>query len=97
MNEEDLYDDPVFRKALRTRSRWRWGLSALLLGAYLAWAVGGIYFPRAYASPLAGSAISAGMAAGMLIIVLSIALSILYVRVIGRIEASERAGKARLG
>ena len=97
MSEQDLYDDPAFRKALRTRSRWRWGLSALLLGAYLAWAVAGIYFPRAYAAPLPGSAISSGMAAGMLIIVLSIVLSIVYVRVISRIEASERAGKERLG
>jgi uncharacterized membrane protein (DUF485 family) len=83
----ELYRDPGFRALLARRARWRWGLSAGLLGAYLGWAVAGIYFPRAYATPLPGTSIPAGMAAGILIIVMSIALSILYVRVVNRIEA----------
>lgn len=97
MNESELYRDPAFRRALAVRSRWRWGLSILLIGAYLAWGVGGIYFQNAYAVPVVGTAIPAGMLAGIVIIVLSIVLSIVYVRVVSRLEAEERheTGDAR--
>lgn len=79
-----------FRRRLARRRRWRWGLSSSLIGAYLAWGVLGIYFPYAYAQPLPGSAMPRGMAAGLLIIVLSIVLSIVYVRAVARIEADAR-------
>jgi len=90
MNETDLHRDPAFRKSLAARARWRWGLSIFLIGAYLAWGVAGIYFQQAYAAPIPGTAIPAGMLAGIVIIVLSIILSIVYVRVVSRLEAAER-------
>jgi|TARA_B100000315_G_C14478759_1_gene541896 uncharacterized membrane protein (DUF485 family) len=71
------------------RSRWRWGFSTFLIGAYLLWAVAGIYFPEQYANPFMGTTIATGMAAGLLIIILSIILSILYVRIANHIEAEE--------
>ena len=92
---ERLIDDPAFRRLLIRRSRWRWGLSGFLIGAYLAWAVGGIYFAQIYAEPLPGSAIPAGIAAGLLIIALSIILSIAYVRIVNRLEADEIAEQDR--
>ena len=90
MNESDLYQVPAFRKSLAVRSRWRWGLSIFLIGAYLAWGVLGIYFQQAYAAPVPGTAIPAGMLVGIVIIVLSIILSIVYVRVVSRLVAEER-------
>jgi uncharacterized membrane protein (DUF485 family) len=90
MSETELHRDPAFRKLLAARARWRWGLSTLLIGAYLAWGVAGIYFQQAYAAPIPGTAIPAGMLAGIVIIVLSIILSIVYVRVVSRLEAVER-------
>jgi hypothetical protein len=35
-NEADMLRDPEFQKMLATRSRWRWGLSGGLIGAYFA-------------------------------------------------------------
>jgi uncharacterized membrane protein (DUF485 family) len=90
MDEEKLYHDPRFRKLLASRSRWRWGLSTFLIGAYLLWGVAGIYFRQAYAAPVPGTTIPAGMVAGVVIILLSIILSIVYVRVVTRIEAREK-------
>jgi len=87
-------DDPRFRRRLKRRSRWRWGCSAFLIGAYLLWAVAGLYFPHGYAMPIPGSSVPAGMAAGILIIVLAIVLSIVYVRVVNRIGA-EATGQDR--
>ena len=89
--DHELLGDPEFRALLARRARWRWGLSVLLIGAYLAWAVGGLYFPALYARPVAGTAIPQGMAAGILIIVLSIVLSVVYVKTVNRIEAGEVA------
>ena len=81
--------EPAFRRLLLRRSRWRWGLSIFLIGVYLAWAVSGIYATKAYTRPFMGSAIPWGMAMGLMIIVLSIVLAIVYVRVVNRIEADE--------
>lgn len=92
MDDDKLYHDPNFRQALARRSRWRWGLSALLIGAYLLWGVAGIYFRQAYAAPIPGTTIPAGMVAGIVIILLSVVLSIVYVRVVGRIEVQEKSG-----
>lgn len=88
MNDANLLNDPDFQKLLLLRSRWRWGLSGLLVGAYLLYAVGGIYFADAYATPVMGSSIPWGIGIGYLIMAASIALSIAYVRVINRLAAS---------
>jgi uncharacterized membrane protein (DUF485 family) len=68
-------------------------MSGLTLGAYLVWAVGGIYFAEAYATPFMGIALPWGMAVGLVIIAMSIVFSIVYVRVVNRLEAEETREK----
>jgi len=94
-DEAELLRDPAFRKLLTRRSRWRWGLSAVLIGAYLLWGVGGIYFAEAYAAPFFGNALPWGMAVGLLIIAMSIVLAVVYVRVVNRLEAEETIEQER--
>jgi uncharacterized membrane protein (DUF485 family) len=75
MGEETrILEDPAFQRLLTIRSRWRWALSGIVIGSYLLYAVGGVYFPEAYARPFPGFAMPWGMMMGMLIIVLSIPL-----------------------
>ena len=89
MTEDDakLLRDPEFQALLTTRSRWRWGLSGLLIGAYFLYAVVGIYFPDSYAQPLGDSALPRGIAVGLLLIALSIVLSFVYIRLINRLKS----------
>ncbi len=94
-NDAELLRDPVFCKLLARRSRWRWWLSGSMIGAYLVWAVGSIYFAEAYAAPIMNSAIPWGIAAGLLIILVSIVLSIVYVGVVNRLEAEESIERER--
>ena len=70
-------------------------ISALLIGAYLLWGIAGIYFPDQYARPFMGSSIPIGLAVGTLIIMMSIALSIVYVRIIDRIETEASVEKEK--
>jgi len=85
--EADITDDPAFRQLLATRSRIRWVFSTLLIGIYLGFGVAGVYFPQAYATPFMGSSMPWGLAMGFSIIALSVALSIIYIRTINRLEA----------
>ncbi|MGI9262219.1 MAG: DUF485 domain-containing protein [Woeseiaceae bacterium] len=85
--EQNIADDPAFRQLLATRSRIRWGFSILVIGAYLGYGVAGLYFSAGYATPFFGSAMPWGLVMGFGIIALSVALSIIYVRVVGRLEA----------
>ena len=94
-NEVDLLHDPAFQRLISRRSRWRWSFSALLIGAYLLWGIAGIYFPDQYARPFMGSSIPIGLAVGTLIIMMSIALSIVYVRIIDRIETEASVEKEK--
>ncbi len=88
-DEAELLNDPSFQEFLARRSRWRWWFSGSMIGAYLVWAVGGIYFAEAYAAPVMKSALPWGIATGLLIIVVSIVLSIVYIRLVNRLEAEE--------
>ena len=94
-NDSDLVTDSRFRSLLSRRARWRWGMSGTLIGAYLVWGVAGLYFPNAYATPVPGSAVPWGMAVGILIIVASIIGSIVYVKIVNRIEAEEMTAEGR--
>lgn len=85
----ELLDDPAFRRLLRQRNRWRWGLSGLLIGIYLVYGVLGVYLPEAYAAPLGNSALPRGLVAGLSIILLTIVLSMVYLRVVNRLESDE--------
>lgn len=93
-NEKRL-SDPAFQHLLKVRNRWRWGLSGLVIGAYLVYSVAGVYFPTAFATPVPGSSIPWGMAIGLLIIALSILLSILYIGIVSKIELRESQNRAR--
>jgi len=86
-DESELIRDPEFQKLLKIRSRWRWGLSGGLVGGYLVYIVAGIYIPDAYAMPFAGSSLPWGIVLGYLIIALSIALSLIYVRAINKLKS----------
>ncbi len=88
-NEAEILRDPEFQKMMAQRSRWRWGLSGGLIGVYVAYCLAGIYFADAFSRPAIGSSITWGIALGYLIIALAIILSMLYIRVVGRLlEAS---------
>ena len=88
MADESLLNDPGFRRLLVRRSRWRWGLSGGLIGAYLAYGLAGVYFADAFGRPFFGSSMPWGIALGYLIIALSVGLSMLYIRVVGRLLAT---------
>jgi uncharacterized membrane protein (DUF485 family) len=84
-NEAEILRDPEFRNMLKQRSRWRWGLSGGLIGIYFAYCLAGVYLPEALGRPLPGSTITWGITLGYLIIALAIILSIIYIRVVGRL------------
>ena len=84
-NEAEILRDPEFRKMLAQRSRWRWGLSGGLIGIYFAYCLAGVYLADAFGRPVLGSSITWGIALGYLIIALAVVLSILYIRVVGRL------------
>ncbi len=85
--EAEIIRDPEFQKLLKIRSRWRWGLSGGLVGGYLVYIVAGIYIPDAYAMPFASSSLPWGIVLGYFIIASSIALSLIYVRVINKLTS----------
>ena len=88
-DQDDRLANGEFQALMRQRNRWRWGLSALLVIAYLVYGVAGVYIGDVYAKPFFGWALPWGLALGYLIIFASIALSILYVRVANRLESDE--------
>lgn len=85
-DETALLHDPEFQKMLRQRSRWRWGLSGSLIGAYFVYALGGLYYAEAYARPFGGSSVPRGIVFGFILITLSIVLSLVYVRVVNSLK-----------
>lgn len=91
-NEAELLRDPEFRQLLAQRSRWRWGLSGGLIGIYFLYCLAGIYFSDAFTRPALGTSISWSIALGYLIIAFAITLSILYIRVVGRLIEKQGGG-----
>lgn len=79
MGHDELMNDPDFQRLLRRRSRLRWGLTGLLVAAYLGYGLAGLYAPEVLAQPVFGSAIALSLLLGYGIIVLAIACSIFYV------------------
>lgn len=86
---KDRLEDPEFQRLMRRRSRWRWGLSALVITAYLIYGIAGIYLADTYGQPFFGGSLPWGLALGYLVIFGSIVLSILYVRVANRLESPD--------
>jgi len=87
-DDVSVLNDPQFQKLLRRRSRWRWGLSGLLITAYLTYSMAGIYASDLLGTKFMNSSISWGIVIGYAIIALSIVLSLVYVRVIRRLCSS---------
>jgi len=81
-----LLENSEFQRLMSRRSRWRWGVSGLLIIAYFVFGMGGVYFADAYSTMVFGTSIPAGIVAGNAIIVVSIVLSVYYVRVANKIE-----------
>ena len=81
-----LLRDPEFQELLKVRSRWRWGLTGLLIGAYTVYALGGLYYADFYAQPFGDSSMPRGIAFGLILIGLSIVLSFVYIRVINNLK-----------
>ncbi len=88
-----ILNDPGFRQLLKSRSRWRWGLSGALVGCYLVYVVAGIYIPEVYARPFAGSSVPWGVVLGYLIITMSMVMSVLYVRAVSRLKGHHEDGQ----
>ncbi len=92
-----IYNDPEFQIMLKKRSRLRWGFSISLIGAYVGYGIMGLQIPDAYATSFFGSSVPWGMAMGFMLIGASVVMSVLYVRIINRLEAdsdfAERHGK----
>ena len=84
-NEAERLREPEFQKLLAQRSRWRWGLSGSLIGIYFAYCIAGVYLAEAFGRPFLGSSITWGIVLAYLIIALAIVLSIIYIRVVGRL------------
>ena len=92
--QQEILDDPAFQELLKRRSRMRWTLTGILVGAYLAYGLAGLYAPDALARPFFGAAMTWGLVLGYGIILLGICLSLFYVRYVNRIIAPLQA---RLG
>jgi uncharacterized membrane protein (DUF485 family) len=80
----DFYEridrDPRFHALARRRSRLGWGLSALVLASYYAFVLGIAFAPETLARRLPGDTVlTVGIAAGLGVIVLSVALTGVYV------------------
>ncbi len=93
--EAEITDDPAFQQLLATRSRLRWSFSSLIIGVYLGFGIAGVYLPEKLAAPFPGGVMPWGLVMGFSIIALSIALSMIYVRVINRLEAENTFAKWR--
>jgi len=82
---EAILNDPAFQALRSKRSRLRWGLTTLIVVIYLVYAFAGLYFPDVMGAPSFGTAMPWVMSLGYLITLLSIVLSLFYVRIVGRL------------
>ena len=82
-------EDPDFQRLLKKRSRWRWGMSTLLIGCYLIYSIAGVYLDTVFAATVPGTSLPWGLAIGFVLIFASIILSIVYVQAINRLEAEQ--------
>ncbi len=86
--DESLLNNPDFRRLLARRSRLRWGFSSVLVAAYVAWALAGVYAQNVLGAGFMESSLSWGIVIGYVIIAASIACSIVYIRIINRLYLS---------
>ena len=77
---ERIADDPRYRALVARRGRFAWGLTAVVLVAYFGFIALVAFDKPLLARPLAGGATSVGIPVGLGIILLSVALTAVYVR-----------------
>lgn len=82
-----IFNAPAFQAMLKKRSRLRWSFSISLIGAYIGYGIIGLQIPDAYATSFPGSSLPWGMALGFILIGASVVMSVVYVRIINRLEA----------
>ena len=76
----DIAANPKFKTLVRRRSRFAWALSSVMLFAYFAFIILIGFDPRSLGEPVrAGGTITWGIVAGLGLIVLSFALTGIYV------------------
>lgn len=92
---KEIIDHPKFRELLAKRSRLRWGLTTLLVSAYVAYGLSGVWMPEAMARPFFGTSMSWIMAVAYIIMLLSVGSAIYYVRVVGKLHDVHRRGASR--
>ncbi len=90
---ERILRDPAFHELLGRRSRLRWGMTAFIVSAFLAYGMAGLYASEFMGQRIAGSAITWTIGLGYLLIALAIALALLYVRQINRLTSNIQFGK----
>ncbi len=92
-NTEQIINDPAFQDLLAKRSRLRWGLTGMLVVAYISYMLVGVWYPQLLARPFFGTAMSWVMAIAYFIMLLSIVTALYYVRAIGKLYAADKRGK----
>lgn len=80
----DLYEqvklNPKFHQLVARRSRWAWGLAAIILLMYFAFILLIAFTPEWLAQPmLAGSVITIGIPLGLVVIIVAFVLTGIYV------------------
>ena len=85
-----IIESPKFNELLAKRSRLRWGFTGLLVSTYVGYGLCGIWFTDALSRPFLGTAMSWIMAIAYTIMVMSIAMSLFYVRAVGKLHATDR-------
>lgn len=78
---------------MKIRSRLRWGLTALLVIAYMLYGLSGVWYPETMSQKVPGTAMSWIMAVAYSIMFLAIITSLYYVRIVGRMH--DARGKVR--
>lgn len=91
LDELSVLRDPRFQKLLRQRSRLRWGLTGLLVGAYFVYSLAGIYASELLATRFMNSSISWWIVIGYLIMAVAIALSLAYVRIVRQLYSTRNS------
>lgn len=92
--EPELMNDPEFQRVMKRRSFLRWSFSGVILGVYLLWGIGGVYFADFYAAPFFGNTLPTGLAMGFIIIALAMVMSVIYVRLTNKIGVGDKEPSA---
>lgn len=87
-----IIESPKFNELLAKRSRLRWGLTGLLVSAYVAYGLAGVWFPEALAQSFLGTTMTWIMAIAYFIMLMSVVMSLYYVWAVRKLHASDNRG-----